>query len=222
MPLAKIVFDFEYLRSLYQESPDTLLEMAAPSYLHPNPLIRWIVARRMQIALNFLDFKPEQTVLDFGCGAGILLLQLPKGAGSYFGVDLDIQPGQKMLAHHKRDDVKLLPSEGWEEAFADGSLDAITALEVLEHVDELTKLLAVFKRKLAVGGKLVVSGPTENAFYRIARKISGFSGHYHLRDIFEIQAGLRSVGFIETNRSWLPLPGFLALFSIVQYKVVSG
>jgi 2-polyprenyl-3-methyl-5-hydroxy-6-metoxy-1,4-benzoquinol methylase len=219
MPALKIVYDEFFLKKLYHESKDTLLEMAAPSYLHPNPLIRWIVNRRMQIALSYLDLGEGQTLLDFGCGAAILLLQLPRQPQTYYGVDLEIWPAQRMLEHSKRDDVVLFKGNEWLTGIPDGSLDNIAAIEVLEHVLDLPALLVSFRRKLAPGGRLVISGPTESPVYKLARRISGFSGHYHVRNIFDIQAALKEAGFRKVKTKKIPLDGIFTLFIVSQYEV---
>ncbi|UYN90643.1 MAG: class I SAM-dependent methyltransferase [Anaerolineales bacterium] len=216
---SKITYDAEHLRKLYNRSQETLLEMAAPSYLHPNPLIRWIVGRRMREAISFLNLEEGASLLDFGCGAGILFLQLPNDGRSYIGVDLELWPAEGMLAHHGRTDVKLYDSQTWVSQVADRSLDNITALEVLEHVSDLPALLTTFRQKLGHEGRLVVSGPTENKIYKLARKVSGFSGDYHVRDIFEIRKAIEAAGFVLEQRSQLPLPGPLCLFSVERYRL---
>lgn len=219
MSSAKIIYDQAFLRELYAQSPATLLEMAAPSYLHPNPFIRWIVSWRMLRAIQFLNLADGKSLLDFGCGAGILLLQLPKDGRNYYGVDLEIWPAQQMLARNKRADIQLFKGDDWIAAVPDGSLANITALEVLEHVKDLPGTLELFKRKLAPDGRLIVSGPTENRFYQLARKVSGFSGEYHLRNIFTIQAALKQAGFERRQVHSLPLPGPLCLFFVEQFDL---
>lgn len=216
---SKIHFDETYLRELYQRSQATLLEMAAPSYLHRNPLIRGIVAWRMRKAMGFLDLERGKNLLDFGCGAGILFLQLPQDGRTYYGVDLELWPAEQMLAHHGRKDIQLFASDDWADKVANNSLDNLTALEVLEHVEDLHDLLATFKTKLKPGGRLIVSGPTENTAYQIARKISGFSGEYHVRDIFAIREAIRATGFVRKHSAYLPLPGPACLFMVDQYSL---
>lgn len=219
---SKITYDAEHLKKLYNRSQETLLEMAAPSYLHPNPLIRWIVGRRMREAISFLNLEEGASLLDFGCGAGILFLQLPNDGRAYIGVDLELWPAEGMLAHHGRADVKLYDSQTWVSQVEDQSLDNITALEVLEHVSDLPALLSTFRQKLAPGGRLVVSGPTENSMYKMARRISGFSGDYHVRDIFEIRDAIRQAGFSLEQKTELPLPGPFCLFSVERYRLAGS
>jgi 2-polyprenyl-3-methyl-5-hydroxy-6-metoxy-1,4-benzoquinol methylase len=60
---------------------------------------------------------------------------------------------------------------------------------VLEHVPDLSKTLSELLTLLRPGGQLLISGPTENIFYQIGRKIAGaeYSGDYHERGIEEIK-----------------------------------
>ena len=69
------------------------------------------------------------------------------------------------------------------------SFDLINALDVLEHVDSLHPMLGELLNLLKPGGRLVVSGPTENRLYQIGRKLAGpeYSGEYHMRSIADIR-----------------------------------
>ncbi|MFQ5612219.1 MAG: class I SAM-dependent methyltransferase [Anaerolineae bacterium] len=219
--MAKLTYQREALEELYRRLPPARRdEMALPSYLHRNPLIRWLVARRINVVLDLLDFRPGQSVLDFGCGAGMLLLQLPPGGGFYYGVDLLIWPAQQFLAAHGRGDPVLLEAAGWPQQVPAGGLDSIVALEVLEHVEDVPEVLRLFRRKLKPEGRLIVSGPTENFLYQLGRRIAGFSGEYHHRDIFEIVGDVEGAGFSPEKQVRLPLPGPLALFLIGVYRPV--
>ncbi len=72
------------------------------------------------------------------------------------------------------------------------AFDLVVALDVLEHVEDLSHTIAQLLELLKPGGQLVVSGPTENTFYKIGRKLAGqeYSGAYHLRGIAEIRRSL--------------------------------
>lgn len=217
---SRIRYDAKYLRELYVQSQATLLEMAAPSYLHSNALIRLIVKWRMQCALDYIDLSKDRNLLDFGCGAGILLLQLPQDGRKYYGVDLEIWPAQQMLDHHGRKDIELIKADKWSGEIAAASINNITALEVLEHVEDLPGTVAAFKRRLAPHGRLIISGPTENRIYGLARKISGFSGEYHRRNIFDIEEALEKAGFVCIRSRKIPIPGPFCLFVVAQYRLI--
>jgi len=193
-------------------------EMAIPSYLHPNPFVSWLVTRRMRCAIRRLELDRKQAILDFGCGTGMLFLHLPPHQCSYYGVDLMTWPAKQVLEAHDRNDVQLLNVNNWDELIDSNSLDRIAALEVLEHVEDVVELAKLFQKKLKPNGRLIISGPTENLFYQACRKLAGFSGKYHRRDIYEIMQDLESVGFVRETQEELPLPGPFALFVVLSYR----
>jgi 2-polyprenyl-3-methyl-5-hydroxy-6-metoxy-1,4-benzoquinol methylase len=197
-------------------------EMGIPSYLHRNPLIAWLVARRMRTVLGYVNLAQNPTLLDFGCGVGMLLLQTNPGALKYIGVDILLPPAKDCLLAHGRNDFELIDIHDWVHGVNDGSLDVIVAQEVLEHVNDVQSVLEVFRRKLRPNGRLIVSGPTENAMYRFGRKLAGFTGEYHHRDIYDIMGDIDDADFARVRRSWLPLPGPLALFVVTEYRRESG
>src|SRR3989344_3831010 len=47
-------------------------ETAIPSYIHKNPIVRQIFWRRVFIILNQIKKISPESMLDFGCGSGII------------------------------------------------------------------------------------------------------------------------------------------------------
>jgi hypothetical protein len=73
--------------------------------------------------------------------------------------------------------------------------------------DTLSELLALLKS----GGRLLVSGPTENALYQIGRKLAGpeFSGDYHERGTPEIKRELARLAPVrQVATLYWPVPLF--------------
>ena len=106
--------------------------------------------------------RPNDRVVEFGCGTGRLITMPLLGWGyDVVGVDLDeasIEHGREMLnaldSIRKRlvvSDLRAVP----------GEFDAIVASEVLEHLsnDDLKSSLAVAREKLRPGGRLLVTVP---------------------------------------------------------------
>ena len=65
-------------------------ELAIPSYTHPNWLMRYLVWERLAVALEWLDalsMKPS-TVMDFGCGIGILFPSLTRRGAHVLACDI--------------------------------------------------------------------------------------------------------------------------------------
>src|SRR5437588_774107 len=89
-------------------------ESAVPSYTHYNPLVRWIMFRRLDIVLEMLRYvtrgsKPTLTMgLDFGCGVGLLLPELAKHLKTVYGTDICLDGAKETVRHHGCQNVLLL------------------------------------------------------------------------------------------------------------------
>lgn len=224
----KLRFNRDIMVEIYNLLPKNVSnDMAIPSYLHSNPFISWIINRRMNVVTKALNLNVKPTIMDYGCGVGMLFLKLPPGNGTYYGVDRITWPVKKFLESHKRKDVIVLDGKDWFDKICDGHLDYIVALEVLEHVDDLINLIKLFRKKLKPEGKIILCGPTENIFFRLGRKIANiskfdFSGEYHCRDIYQIMKGIEAEGFIRESYTKIPLPEPFTLFIASRYRLRSA
>jgi 2-polyprenyl-3-methyl-5-hydroxy-6-metoxy-1,4-benzoquinol methylase len=109
-------------------------------------------------------------------------------------IDIDLIPLQHIRKHIPlAENVQVLDATQTSlSQLPPNSFDLINALDVLEHVEDLSTTLGELLKLLKPGGRLVVSGPTENTFYQIGRKLAGpeFSGEYHERGTAEIKREL--------------------------------
>ena len=102
------------------------------------------------------------TVVDAGCGEGYGTAILARRATRVVGLDVD----EATLSHASgayrptrfvRGDVERLP-------VADSSVDAIVALQVIEHLEDADGFLEGCERALRRGGVLIVSTPNRATF----------------------------------------------------------
>lgn len=207
-------------------SHDNRDEMAIPSYLHPNPLLRWIAWRRVEVlARQFKQIckngysSSKPVVMDFGCGTGVLFHPLSQSALRIYGIDMVLEAARLLLEQWDLPKVQLLTPEQAADTLPRQSLDIILAAEVLEHVDPLASTLTFFQDCLKPGGRLLVSLPTENLLYRFGRFLAGFHGHYHHHDAASLDRAIVSSGFIRDRIEPIPLPGPLAIYWIVTYHL---
>ena len=194
-------------------------EAAFPAYSHPNPFINWLFWQRLRKTMDTIEGgAPYQRILDFGCGSGVLLPFLGSLAGAVIALDVDLVPFERMKACidfpanvEVRDlhsfSLGLLPG---------ASFDIITALDVLEHVEDLSGTLTDLLRLLKPGGRLIISGPTENVFYKLGRRLAGreYTGDYHERGVEEIRTSVS--GYASTKNVatlYWPIPLF-EIFSV--------
>lgn len=200
---------------------DVLAEMAVPSYLHWNPFVRWIIRKRLLCLARIVSQDHVERLLDFGCGLGLLGEFLYNEVRHFYLCDVELRPATALVSRFELKDLILLPSDDIETRIGDGELDVVVAADVLEHFDTREKVdsqCAEFARKMAPGGRLLLSGPTETAVYRLARRVAGFSGDYHHRDIFDIEAILLESGW--QRQDVIELPGWLpiVLFRISVWR----
>lgn len=167
-------------------------EAAFPAYTHRNPLINWLFWQRLRAAMRFIEARgPFRAALDFGCGSGVMLPFLARHAERVVGIDVDLLPF-RMMSRRLAFPASVEVHEAAEtplESLPTGAFDLVTALDVLEHVADLPATLGHLVRTLAPGGCLLVSGPTENVFYKLGRRVAGpeYSGAYHERGIGEVR-----------------------------------
>ena len=99
---------------------------------------------------------PGALVLDVGCGTGVLLDPLRRRG--YRPLGLDVRSEGLASVRARDPDAWLVRAEADHLPLRDGSVDAVLALDVLEHVDDRA-VLAEAARVLRPGGLLVVSVP---------------------------------------------------------------
>jgi ubiquinone/menaquinone biosynthesis C-methylase UbiE len=116
----------------------------------------WFVGRRT-VALKLLrKFVPENpTVLDLGCGTGIISRELAQWSNP---ISLDMS--ELALEFSKGRGIhNLVQARGEWLPLRDGSADAVLALDVFEHIEDDVSAFKEAYRVLRPGGVLVLSVP---------------------------------------------------------------
>ena len=192
-------------------------EMAIPSYLHRNFMVRWLMWKRYEHISIMSAFSNDLTVLEFGCGIGVFLPELDQRCGKVYAID--IFPEYAMLLSAEFDlNIHFINRLS---EVPNNSLDIIIAADVLEHLndDELIKYFGIFSKKLKANGRLIMSGPTENIIYKIGRVIAGFSdkGDYHHTNINKLINV--TISYFDLNRTkYLPFRFPPFLFKICEFE----
>lgn len=110
--------------------------------------------------------KAGQDVLDVGCGSCQSLLELKRIGACAYGVEAD--PNVRAIAKHFGLNVHI--GSIWDEPFPGSSFDLIVMNQVIEHIPDPDKSLALLVKRLKPAGQLVLSFPNAGSIYR---RISG-------------------------------------------------
>lgn len=149
---------------------------------------RYIEQRDVMIEtiLKHVRFTRDECLLDAGCGLGEFLESIP--TISKVGVDIDpecIETCRMVLP-----DVDFRVADACNLPFPDGEFDTVTALFLLEHVENPTALIREIRRVTKMGGRALFATPNigrpQRLFYAAQNKEKWErSGHrqgwdYHL------------------------------------------
>lgn len=168
------------------------------------------------------DLKPlrGKTVLDVGCGAGLMCEPLARLGGMVTGLD-GAKENIAVAKEHAAGQGLSIAYACADVASFDGKFDLVTAMEVVEHVVDPAAFVAALAARLAPGGLMILSTPNRTPVSRLAMITLGeglgaipkgthdwdkFLTPDELRAIIE-HAGLRTIN--TTGLSFSPAKGFV-------------
>lgn len=145
----------------------------------------WLTADELDRFREWLDLSPRKTLLDVACGAGGPALRIAAATGcSVAGIDVhgDAVTTANALAVQRdlaeRAKFRSIDATG-PLPFSDGSIDAITCIDAINHFSDRPGIIAEWARLLKPGGRLLfsdpitVTGPLTNAEVAV-RSSAGF------------------------------------------------
>jgi len=196
-------------------------EIAVPSYIHWNPLIRWLMWKRLTVVQTLCGGLQSKIVLDYGTGAGVILPFLSEIADRVVALDKVIAPATRLCKHYGLNNVELHEVDTLPIPLPDESVDLILCLDVLEHIKALQDVIQELARILRAGGVLIVSGPSENPIYKLGRLIAGFHKRatYHCWNIDDVNEALKTHLALIQQRT---LMGPVRLFDIGVFQKIQG
>lgn len=117
--------------------------------------------------LKHLNIKPDDIILDIGCGGGINIKRMVENAKKVYGIDYSIESvklskevNKKLIEEGKVEilngNVKSLP-------FEDDTFDIITAFETVYFWPDIEKCFAEVKRVLKPGGIFLIGMETNGS-----------------------------------------------------------
>ncbi len=180
-------------------------------YGSTNPVVRRLMAGFRSTLDELFDRAAPGSVLDVGCGEGVLTHEWAErlGEGPVVGIDLDDPKLRAEWAQRSRPNLEYRAADATALDFADGDFELAAAIEVLEHVPDPEATLAEMAR--VARRHLLVSVPREplwralnmarGAYLRSLGNTPGHVNHWSKRGFVSL---LSRHGTVEQARSPFP------------------
>lgn len=130
-------------------------------YGSSHPVVRRLMAGFQTALGGLLERADPESILDVGCGEGVLTFEWAARlrAGRVVGLDLADPKLEAQWSTRRRDNLHFVAGHAAELPFGTGEFDLVAAIETLEHVRDPERALAEMARVAA--RHLLVSVPRE-------------------------------------------------------------
>jgi len=180
----------------------------------------WYTGRRKilagfveEICRQVTDRRPK--ILDVGCGTGANLLMLSE-YGEAEGVDIS-EDALAFCRERGLDKVRL--GAGEQLPYEDGTFDLVTALDVVEHMDDDLAGLREMRRVLRPGGRVLLFVPTFMFLWGLQDDVSNHRRRYRLPELRRV---LEQAGFEIERTTYANITFFLPILVMRQLMRLTG
>jgi SAM-dependent methyltransferase len=180
----------------------------------------WYTGRRKiltgfveEICRQVTDRRPR--ILDVGCGTGANLLMLSE-YGEAEGVDIS-EDALAFCRERGLDKVRL--GAGEKLPYEDGTFDLVTALDVVEHMDDDLAGLREMRRVLRPGGRVLLFVPTFMFLWGLQDDVSNHRRRYRLPELRRV---LEQAGFEIERTTYANITFFLPILVMRQLMRLTG
>jgi len=135
-----------------RDHPMALLRAQTP------PLVEWVVG---EAKAHFPARKAR--VLDLGCGAGLVANRLAQRGMVVTGLDASASSLAVAARHDQTASVRYVRGDACKLEFEDASFDVVTAMDLLEHIEQPAQLIREAARVLVPGGVFLFHTFNRNA-----------------------------------------------------------
>jgi len=180
----------------------------------------WHTGRRKIIASFVEDICRRVTdrrprILDVGCGTGANLLMLSK-YGDAEGVDVS-EDALSFCHERGLEQVKLGAAEAL--PYDDGTFDLVTALDVVEHLDDDLAGLREMRRVLRPGGRVLLFVPTFMFLWGLQDDVSHHRRRYRMPELRRV---LEQAGFEVERTTYANITFFMPILLMRKLMRLTG
>jgi SAM-dependent methyltransferase len=145
---------------------------ASPKYASGNPVVRLLLQRFLRELDAIATGLAPRSVLDVGCGEGVVTERLARllNSAGVLGLDADDPQLRREWEARRLDNLSFATGSAYDLPFEDDSFDLVCAVEVLEHLERPRDALAGMAR--VARRALLLSVPSEPA-WRISHLLAG-------------------------------------------------
>jgi 2-polyprenyl-3-methyl-5-hydroxy-6-metoxy-1,4-benzoquinol methylase len=184
-------------------------------YGSSNPVVRRLMSGFEASLGELFELAAPRSVLDVGCGEGVLVQQWARslGEGRVVGIDLEEESIQAGWAEHQAPNLEYRVMEASDLPFADNEFELASAIEVLEHVPDAANTVAEMAR--CAERHLLVSVPREplwrmlnmarGAYWSALGNTPGHLNHWSRRSFVELLSRHGEVSEVRTPFPWTML-----------------
>ena len=180
----------------------------------------WHTGRRKIIAsfvedicCRVTDRRPR--ILDVGCGTGANLLMLSQ-YGDAEGVDVS-EDALSFCRERGLNNVKLGAAEAL--PYDDGTFDLVTALDVVEHLDDDLAGLREMRRVLRPGGRVLLFVPTFMFLWGLQDDVSHHRRRYRMPELRRV---LEQAGFEVERTTYANITFFMPILAMRKLMRLTG
>ncbi len=180
-----------------------------------NPVVRRLMARFERDLDELFAIASPGSLLDVGCGEGVLVQKWAQrlGSGRVVGIDLEEESIQAGWAEHQAPNLQYRVMEAENLPFAAGEFELASAIEVLEHVPDPAHTVAEMAR--VASSHLLVSVPREplwrmlnmarGAYWKDLGNTPGHLNHWSRRSFVELLSRHGQVVEVRSPFPWTML-----------------
>jgi 2-polyprenyl-3-methyl-5-hydroxy-6-metoxy-1,4-benzoquinol methylase len=186
-------------------------------YGSTNPVVRRLMRGFTADLDDLLAIAAPRSVLDVGCGEGVLTEQWAERFDRVVGVDLEHPALRREWEQRSKPNLEFRPGRANALPFATDEFDLVCAIEVLEHLAEPASALEELAR--VARRSLLISAPREplwralnllrGAYWRALGNTPGHVNHWSARALRTLAA---QHGRIAATRS--PIPWAIVLVDV--------